>query len=58
MKLRFLIGLVTQLYNPTTTNERLGFGHPETPIKLVLQPWQLMLIILTGWVSRQQQEVI
>ena len=28
------------------------------PMKFVLQPWQLMLIILAGWVNRQQQEVI
>jgi len=27
-------------------------------MKFVLQPWQLMLIILAGWVNRQQQEVI
>jgi hypothetical protein len=27
-------------------------------MKFILQPWQLMLIILAGWVLRQQQEVI
>jgi transposase InsO family protein len=27
-------------------------------MKSVLQPWQLMLIILAGWINRQQQEVI
>ena len=27
-------------------------------MKFVLQPWQLMLIILASWVNRQQQEVI
>ncbi|MGB0758807.1 MAG: hypothetical protein ACPGPS_04710 [Rubripirellula sp.] len=27
-------------------------------MKFVLQPWQLMLIILAGWINRQQQEVI
>ena len=27
-------------------------------MKFVLQPWQLMLIILVSWVNRQQQEVI
>ena len=27
-------------------------------MKLILQPWQLMLIILAGWINRQQQEVI
>ena len=26
-------------------------------MKLILQPWQLMLIILASWVNRQQQEV-
>ena len=24
----------------------------------VLQPWQLFLVILAGWINRQQQEVI
>ena len=27
-------------------------------MKLILQPWQLMLIILASWVNREQQEVI
>jgi putative transposase len=27
-------------------------------MKFDLQPWQLMLIILAGWINRQQQEVI
>ena len=27
-------------------------------MKFILQPWQLMLIILASWVNRQQQEVI
>ena len=27
-------------------------------MKFVLQPWQLMLLIFAGWISRQQQEVI
>ena len=27
-------------------------------MKFVLQPWQLMLIILAGWINRQQQEVL
>ncbi len=27
-------------------------------MKLIFQPWQLMLIILASWVNRQQQEVI
>ena len=27
-------------------------------MKSVLQPWQLILIILASWVNRQQQEVI
>ena len=27
-------------------------------MKFVLQPWQLMLIVLASWVNRQQQEVI
>jgi putative transposase len=24
----------------------------------ILQPWQLLLVILAGWINRQQQEVI
>ena len=27
-------------------------------MKFVLQPWQLLLLILASWVNRQQQEVI
>jgi hypothetical protein len=27
-------------------------------MSLVLQPWQLLLMILAGWVNRQQQQVI
>ena len=27
-------------------------------MKFALQPWQLILIILAGWINRQQQEVI
>ena len=27
-------------------------------MSFVLQPWQLLLLILAGWVNRQQQEVI
>jgi putative transposase len=27
-------------------------------MNFVLQPWQLLLAILAGWINRQQQEVI
>ena len=27
-------------------------------MNFIFQPWHLVLIILTGWVNRQQQEVI
>lgn len=27
-------------------------------MNFILQPWQLMLIILASWINRQQQEVI
>jgi hypothetical protein len=27
-------------------------------MSFILQPWQLLLVILAGWMSRQQQEVI
>ena len=27
-------------------------------MKAVLQPWQLSLLILTGWINRHQQEVL
>ena len=27
-------------------------------MNFVLQPWQLLVVILAGWVNRQQQEVI
>ena len=56
---RSLSGLGTQLYISAYANDRLGFIHAsETLMKLILQPWQLMLIIIAGWINRQQQEVI
>ena len=27
-------------------------------MKFVLQPWQLLLVVLAGWINRQQQEII
>ena len=27
-------------------------------MNFVLQPWQLLLLILAGWINRQQQQVI
>ena len=27
-------------------------------MKFVLQPWQLIAVLLAGWVNRQQQEAI
>jgi putative transposase len=27
-------------------------------MEFILQPWQLFLVILAGWINRQQQEVI
>ena len=27
-------------------------------MNFVIQPWQLLLVILAGWINRQQQEVI
>jgi hypothetical protein len=32
--------------------------HPEENVKTLLQPWQLFLVILAGWVNRQQQNAI
>jgi|TARA_B110000495_G_scaffold174404_1_gene164478 hypothetical protein len=32
------------------TTDRLGFGHPETSMKFILQPWRLVLSILASWV--------
>src|SRR6516162_11662262 len=37
----------------------LVFLNPVGPtMNFVLQPWQLLFLILAGWVNRQQQEVI
>ena len=30
----------------------------ETAMTFILQPWQLLLVILSSWVNRQQQEAI
>ena len=35
-----------------------GLRTTETLMKFVLQPWQLMLIILASWINRQQQQRI
>ena len=35
-----------------------GLRTTETPMRFVLQPWHLILIILAGWINRQHQEVI
>ena len=38
------------------------FDHPPRPtvasMSFILHPWQLLLIILAGWINQQQQEVI
>jgi putative transposase len=36
---------------------RLFTRHPER-LKFVLQPWQLLLLILAGWINHHQQKVI
>jgi hypothetical protein len=57
-KLRLLTGLAIHLYIPVATNDRLGCSHPETSMNFIMQPWQLMLIILAGWINRQQRQRI
>jgi hypothetical protein len=34
---------------------RILTAHPEEYVNALLQPWQLFLLILAGWVNRQQQ---
>src|SRR5262249_52483060 len=35
------------------------FGLPPgCTVTFILQPWQLLLLIVAGWINRQQQEVI
>ena len=31
---------------------------PEETVKASLQPWQLLLFVLAGWVNRRQQDAI
>ncbi len=33
-------------------------ANPEEEVKALLQPWQLLLLVLAGWVNRRQQDVI
>jgi len=33
-------------------------AHPEEIVKAPLKPWQFFLLILAGWVNRQQQDAI
>jgi putative transposase len=37
---------------------RISPADPEENVKVLLQPWQLLLLVLAGWVNRQQQKVI
>ena len=37
---------------------RVGLTTPETSMNFILQPWQLMLLIIASWINRQQQEAI
>lgn len=32
--------------------------NPEEEVKVFLQPWQLLLLVLAGWVNHRQQDVI
>ena len=33
-------------------------SYPEENVQAILQPWQLFLLILAGWVNRSQQDAI
>ena len=33
-------------------------ANPEEEVKVLLQPWQLLLLVLAGWVNRRQQDAI
>jgi putative transposase len=33
-------------------------ADPEETVTTLLQPWQLLLLVLAGWVNRQQQDAI
>jgi len=33
-------------------------ANPEEQVKMFLQPWQLLLLVLAEWINRQQQDVI
>jgi hypothetical protein len=33
-------------------------ADPEETVKNSLQPWQLLFLVLAGWVNPRQQEVI
>jgi len=37
---------------------RIFTSYPEENVKSILQPWQLFLLILAGWVNRSQQDAI
>ena len=39
-------------------NETRPIAKRADPMDFILQPWQLALAILAGWVNRQQQELI
>ena len=34
------------------------YGYETYHLSLILQPWQLYLVSLAGWINREQQEVI
>ena len=33
-------------------------ANPEEEVKVLLKPWQLLLLVLAGWINRHQQGVI
>src|SRR3990172_2849227 len=37
---------------------RFALCRTGSTMNFILQPWQLLLVILAGWINRQQQEVI
>jgi len=47
---------------PNGSSEPVDHFHlpqpDESPMDFILQPWQLYLVILAGWINREQQEVI
>jgi len=52
------LGFIGLLVRESQSSSRDGLTITETSMNFILQPWQLMILIIASWINRHQQEVI